>query len=59
MFDSDDVFQKVFIPQGLSSCVTIIQCCSDGKYRDTLQKVCECVSLETYHERMLNNIRSL
>jgi len=59
MFDSDDVFQKVFEPQELSNCFTIIQCCTDEKYRDTLQKVCECVSLETYHERILNNIRSL
>lgn len=59
MFDSNDVFQKVFIPQERSSCYTIIQCCTDERYRDTLQKVCECISLETYHERMLNNIRSL
>lgn len=57
MFDSDDVFQKVFVP--MSGCFTIIQCCTDDKYRDTLQKVCECVSLETYYEKMLNNIRSL
>lgn len=59
MFDSDDVFQKIFIPQESSNCYTIIQCCTDESYRDTLQKVCECVSLETYHERMLNNIYSL
>lgn len=58
MFDSNDVFQNVFMSMS-GGCYTIIQCCTDDKYRDTLQKVCECVSLETYHERILNNIRSL
>lgn len=59
MFDSDNVFNKVMEPDELEDKFTIIQCCTDDRYRPILQKICEYTSLTTYEKKMLNAINTM
>lgn len=54
MFDSPQVFDDVTQCQCYDYC--IIQAIVDDKYRDTLQKVVESISLATYFEKNATNL---
>lgn len=58
-FDSVETFNEIYNPEELNNRYVIIQYVSDKKYLNTLQRVCETVSLGVYIDKNMEILKNI
>lgn len=58
-FDSIDTFNEVYNPEEINNRYVIVQCVSDRKYLNTLQRICETVSLGAYIDKNMEMLKNI
>lgn len=58
-FDSIETFNEVYNPEEINNRYVIVQCVSNRKYLNTLQRICETVSLGAYIDKNIEILRNI